>query len=223
MRTLAIIALKGGSGKTTVATHIALAAHLRGKKTLLVDVDPQASSHEVLSARQTPGPECITSSGPRLMAAQIAAVGARTDLMLVDTPAGAVEDVSEAIVLADAAVMVVRPTLLDIAALARTLAIVRRLKKPSTVVVNQAPVAREGVEAPLVKRALQALEYMRLPVAPVILRARAIYQTSLETGRSAEEMADRAAAAEVAALWDYIDQALLAPAEEEARSAALGV
>ena len=223
MRTLAVIALKGGSGKTTVATHLALAAHLRGLKTLVVDIDPQASSHEVLSARQGPGPECITSSGHKLLAAQLAAVGLKKDLLLVDTAAGAVEDVSEALVLADAAVMVVRPTLLDIAALARTLAIVRRLKKPSTVVVNQAPVAREGVEAPVVKRALRALEYMRLPIAPVILRARSVYQTAVETGRSAEEMPDQAAAAEISALWDYIDKALLAPADEEARTAAAEV
>ena len=223
MRTLAVIALKGGSGKTTVATHLALAAHLRGLKTLVVDIDPQGSSHEVLSARQGPGPECITSTGHKLMAAQLAAVGMKKDLLLVDTAAGAVEDVSEALVLADAAVMVVRPTLLDIAALARTLAIVRRLKKPSTVVVNQAPVAREGVEAPVVKRALRALEYMRLPIAPVIVRARSVYQTAVETGRSAEEMPDQAAAAEISALWDYIDQALLAPAAEEARTAAAEV
>ena len=215
MRTLAVIALKGGSGKTTVATHLALAAHLRGLDVLLVDIDPQASSHEVLSARQSPGPACVTSTGVQMMAAQLAAVGARKDLLIIDTPAGAVEDVSEAIVLADAAVMVVRPTLLDIAALARTLAIVRRLRKPSTVVVNQAPVAREGIEAPVVKRALRALEYMRLPVAPVIVRSRAVYQTAVETGRSAEEMPDQAAAREIAALWDYIDKALLQAALEE--------
>ena len=214
-----MIALKGGSGKTTVATHLALAAHLRGLQTLLVDIDPQGSSHEVLSARQGPGPECLTSTGSRLMAAQLAAVGLKKDLMLIDTPAGVVEDVSEAIVLADAAVMVVRPTLLDIAALARTLALVRRLKKPSTVVVNQAPVPREGVEAPTVKRALRALEYMRLPVAPVIVRARAIYQTAVETGRSAEELGDQAAVREIAGLWDYIDKALLEPALEEQANA----
>ena len=215
MRTLAVIALKGGSGKTTVATHLALAAHLRGLATLLVDIDPQGSSHEVLSARQGPGPDCIPSTGSQVMAAQLAAVGARKDLLIIDTAAGAVEDVSEAIVLADAAVMVVRPTLLDIAALARTLAIVRRLRKPSTVVVNQAPVAREGIEAPVVKRALRALEYMRLPVAPVIVRSRAVYQTAVETGRSAEEMPDRVAAREIADLWDYIDGALLRAALEE--------
>ena len=204
MRTLAVIALKGGSGKTTVATHLALAAHRRGIDTLVADIDPQHSAHDVLGAREDPGPDCVTSTGARLMSAQFAAVGLGKDLLVIDTPAGAVEDVSEAIVLADYTVMVVRPTLLDIAGLARTLSIVRRLGKPSTVVVNQAPVAREANEAPLVKRALRALDYMRAPLAPVILRSRSIYQTGLERGRSAEELTDRAAAKEIAALWDFI-------------------
>jgi chromosome partitioning protein len=210
LRTVAVIALKGGSGKTTLATHLALAAHLRGLDTLLVDIDPQHSARDVLGARDEPGPACVTSSGSTLLAAQFAAVGVRKDLLIIDTPAGAVENVSEAIVLADLAVMVVRPTLLDIAGLARTFSIVRRLGKPSTVVVNQAPVARESVEAPLVKRALRALDYMQAPVAPVILRSRSVYQTALERGRSAEEMSDRAAAREMAALWDFIETRIAA-------------
>ncbi len=37
LRTVAVIALKGGSGKTTVATHLALAAHLRGTPVLVAD------------------------------------------------------------------------------------------------------------------------------------------------------------------------------------------
>ena len=215
MRTVAVIALKGGSGKTTVATHLALAAHLRGVDALLVDIDPQHSARDVLSSREEDGPTCATSSGSTLLAAQFAAVGVHKELMIVDTAAGAVEHVSEAIVLADLAVMVVRPTLIDIAGLARTFSIVRRLGKPATVVVNQAPVPRENVEAPLVKRALRALEYMQAPVAPVILRSRSIYQTALERGRSAEEMTDRAAASEVAALWDFI-AARIATSREDA-------
>lgn len=214
MRTVAVIALKGGSGKTTVATHLALAAHLRGVDTLVVDVDPQHSASDVLGAREQPGPDCVTTSGPKLLSAQLAASGLRKSLMIVDTAAGAVEDLGEALALADLAVMVVRPTLLDLAGLARTLSIVRRLRKPATVVLNQAPIARGGIEPPLVQRALRALAYMEAPVAPVILRSRAIYQTALERGRSAEEMGDASAAREAAGLWDVV-ASLCWPADAE--------
>jgi len=85
---------------------------------------------------------------------------------------------------------------------------VRRLGKPSSVVMNQAPFARESVEPPLVKRALRGLDYMRAAVAPVILRSRSIYQTALETGRSVEESSDLAAAEEIAALWAFVEAEL---------------
>jgi chromosome partitioning protein len=215
---VAVIALKGGSGKTTVATHLALAAHLRGVDTLLADSDPQKSAQDVLSSREGPGPQVAIVSGATLLNTQFAAEGLGKQLLVIDTPAGQVEDVSEAIVLADLAIMVVRPTLLDLAGLVRTLSIVRRLGKPAAVVLNQAPVAREGVESPLVKRILKGLDYMQAPVAPVILRARTSYQTALERGRSAEETSDRAAAREIADLWDYVF-ARLAQSREQAREA----
>ena len=204
LKTLAVIALKGGSGKTTVATHLALAAHLRGLDTLLVDTDPQLSARDILGARETPGPAYRESLGRNLVAAQFAALAERKDLLIIDTAAGAVETVGEAVVIADFVLLVARPTLIDLSGLARSLMLVRRLGKPSAVVVNQAPVARENVEAPLVKRAMKGLDYMKAEVAPVVLRSRAVYQVALERGRSAEESSDRHAAREIAALWDYV-------------------
>lgn len=213
MRTIAVIALKGGSGKTTVATHLALAAHLRGEDVMVADIDRQRSAYNVLESRAADGPACVIAASATLMAAQFAAVGLKKQLMIIDTPAGAVEDVSEAVVLADLAVLVVRPTLLDLSGLAPSLSLVRRMAKPALVVMNQAPVAREGTESPLVRRALRALDYMCAPIAPSILRTRTMFQTALETGRSAEEMNDPAAAAEVAALWGFVEAALEEPAE----------
>lgn len=206
MRTIAVIARKGGAGKTTVATHLALAAHLRGLKTLVADIDPQRSASEVFKARQGPGPEWVETTGPKLFTLQMASVRGGLDAMVIDTAAGAEEDVASAIVLSDLSLLVLRPTFLDLAAAIQTVDVVRRLRKPALILVNQAPPPRGGVEPPTVKRALRALAVMRLPVVPVILRSRAIYQSVLETGRSAEEADDRAAAQEIAAFWAFVER-----------------
>src|SRR5260221_13447482 len=207
MRTIAVIARKGGSGKTTVATHLALAAHLRGMRTLVADTDPQASSMEVLKARRGGGPERVGAAGHELCGLQLSAVRAQIEAMVIDTAARAEEDLAHAIVLADLSLLGLRPTFLDMAAAIQTVEVVRRLRKPAMIVVNQAPAQRGGVEPPQVRKALQALRLMRLPVVPTIIRARAAYQSALESGRSVEELAgDPAASQEIAELWDFIER-----------------
>ncbi len=222
MRTIAVIARKGGSGKTTVAVHLAIAAHLRGKKTLLADSDPQRSSSAVLRGRAGSGPSCCETSGIELLHLQTGAVRAGVEAFLIDTPAGAEDELAHAIVLADLSLLVIRPTFLDFAAAIRTAEVMRRLKKPGLIVLNQAPVSRGGAEPPLVKKAQEALRIMRLPVAPTILRARAAYQSALETGCSVEELSGATPAArEVAALWSYVERLAFgaaAPAEERMRA-----
>lgn len=70
MEVLAIAVQKGGTGKTTTAVVIAQAAHYSGKKTLLIDLDPQGNATMASGARPgtgstfdlfqgTPAAECI--------------------------------------------------------------------------------------------------------------------------------------------------------------------
>jgi chromosome partitioning protein len=207
VKTIAVIARKGGSGKTTVAVHLALAAHRRQLKTWLVDTDPQGSSSEVLKARQADGPVCAPAVGAGLIDRQAAALAVGAELMLVDTPAASEGEIAHAIALAQLSVLVIRPTFLDIAASIQTAQILRRLRKPGLILLNQAPVPREGVEPPAVKKAIEALRLMRLPVIPVVLRSRAVYQTALATGQSAEELAAGGPAGEeVAQAWSFIER-----------------
>lgn len=205
MRTIAVIARKGGSGKSTVAVHLALAAHLRGRRVFVADTDAQRSASHVLRGREGDGPELAATSGAKLFALQVAAQRNGVELMIIDTPAVLEEEVSHAIVAADLCLLVVRPTFLDLAAAAQTTDIARRLRKPMLAVMNQAAPARAGIDPPAVKRARQVLDLLRLPLAPTILRARAAYQSALDTGRSVEELEGQAEAAqEVAGLWEFV-------------------
>ena len=52
MKTLAIIAQKGGSGKTTLAVHLAVCATRHKLKTALIDLDPQASAYHWNASRE---------------------------------------------------------------------------------------------------------------------------------------------------------------------------
>lgn len=172
----------------------------------MADTDAQRSATTVLKGRRDLGPAWAETSGPKLFALQLSAQRSGADLMVIDTPAVVEDEIAHAIVAADLSLLVIRPTFLDLAATLQTAEIIRRLRKPALIVLNQAPVARNGVEPPAVKKAVEALKLMRLPIVPVILRARAGYQTALETGRSAEELDNAAeAGAEAGELWNFIE------------------
>ena len=217
MRTIATIACKGGPGKTTLATHLAIGAWRRGRRVLLADSDPQGSSADALAGRPGEGPAVLRCALSGLPEIQFAAARARTEVLVLDTPAGAAEELGCALAVSDLCLIVVRPTFLDLAASARTVEIVRRLRKPAMMVMNQAPVAREGIEPPAVAKALRALELMRLPVAPAIIRARQAWQSALETGRSVEEMfPGTPAARECAELVAFVERFALGAQERRA-------
>jgi len=88
MLTIAVIALKGGVGKTSVTLGLAGAAWARGLRTLVVDLDPQGNASTVLD----PGAVTLTSSDvladprPDLLAAAIAPSGwgAPIDVLVAD-------------------------------------------------------------------------------------------------------------------------------------------
>jgi len=207
MRTVAVVGRKGGSGKTTIAAHLAVGFVLRGRRTILADADPQRSAIEVFRGRSEPGPELIATSGSKLFTLKTAAMSSGADALVIDTPAVLEDETAKAVVLSDLSLLVVRPTFLDLSAAVRTSSIIRQLRRPGLVILNQAPAPREAVEPPIVKRAIEALELLRLPIAPVVIRSRAAYQTVMESGRSAEELAaETIAAQEMRELCAFIDR-----------------
>lgn len=204
---MAVVNLKGGSGKSTLAVQLAL--HWAKRQTLaLADIDPQASSALVLDQRH-PAVEVVRSTGPKLPMLKSTLARRGLDGLVVDTPASMKADVAAAISAADLALLVVRPTYLDIAAAAATAQMVRQLRIPAIVVLNQAPPARSGAESGMVLKAREALALLRLPIADTVIRSRAVFSRALELGRAVADLEPASpAAAEIETLAVEVDQAL---------------
>ncbi len=220
MRRLAVVSRKGGTGKSTVSINLATAAFAAGRQVVLADLDGQRSSFTWSKTRTRPGPEVVPSSAGGIWQQSLAAERRGADLMILDTPGAFDDAVLESIKLCDLCLMVTRPNYLDIASLLTTAEAVRRLGRPALVVLNQAPSKRGACEAPVVRRAVDALRFTGLPIASVGLRARTAFQASLAHGLAVFEWEpDGAASQEIRRLWAEVEARLARPGQQSVRTA----
>lgn len=115
MKTVVVASSKGGVGKTTLATHLGAQWALSGRRTVLVDADPQGSSTRWCERRAELESAVLPVDGTRK--AWRKRIPDDTQRMVVDAPAGAMAASLEAFLeLADAVVVPVQPSALDIEA-----------------------------------------------------------------------------------------------------------
>ena len=209
MRTLAVLSRKGGTGKSTVAIHMAMCAWLAARRTLICDMDPQRSVLDWRRERRLPGPEVIEGKGGSLFSLRQQAQRAATELMVLDTRPSSDADTAEAIRFADLCLIVVRPCFFDIKAIARTVEQVANMNQKGLFVLNQAPARRGGEEPRVIREAIEALEPFGIPLARVGLRYRIAYQSAVRSGAAAQEShPDTAAAFEINSLWRQVAREL---------------
>ncbi len=216
MKTVAVLSRKGGAGKTTVALSVALAAQQAGLRVVVADVDPLHSAAEVLRGRPEAASLLIETSAAKLFVVQQACRQRGCDLLIVDTPTAPEADVVLAINVADLCIAVTRPTSLDVAAVQHTVGLLRRMGGRGLVVLNQCPPRRNGAEASLVQRTLEALHFCGTPLAASRLRSRAAYQHAFTHKRSVTEWDPASeAAADVLRLLAEVTDHLMAPDLDE--------
>ena len=139
MRTVSIISQKGGVGKTTLATALAVAAEADGKNCAVFDLDPQASASFWHDAREAQTPAVAAVPSSRLTHLLKAALESGCDLAIIDAPPFAKDIAFEAAHHADFILIPTRPAVLDIMAMTKTLDLVKHYGKPAAVVLTFCP------------------------------------------------------------------------------------
>lgn len=204
MKTIAILSQKGGTGKTTLALHLAVAAERAGHTAVVIDLDPQSSSAGWAESRTgEQGPEVAIAHAPRLKSILEAAATNGVTLAVLDTAPHSQGDAMTAAQLADTILIPCRPGILDLRAISATVQIAKMAAKPAVVVLNACPPQGRA----LADEAEQAVKGYGVDVAPVRLVQRAAFAHSLASGQTAQEYEpDGKAAKEISQLYEWACQ-----------------
>lgn len=209
MKTLALLSQKGGSGKSTLAVHLAVIAQAAGRRTVLVDLDPQRSAAGWWDTRAAATPELVEAAPGDLTAVLDAARADGVDLCVLDTRPSAGADALAAATLADFAMIPTRPSIFDLRAIGATVDIVLRTGTPGCVVLNGAPASRGFGESSVTADARRVLRDYGMPVASVAIGLRAPLAHALVDGRAVNEFDPAGKASlEMAALWQLTEEHL---------------
>ncbi len=202
MKTIAFLTQKGGSGKTTLAVHVAVAAQEEGEQVVIADSDPQGSAAAWKEAREPVTPPVYPVAPSELAGFLNVARQDSISLAIIDTAPHAAPRAAIAAEKADLVLLPCRPTALDLAAAAASVEIVSAAGKPAAFILNACP-----ARAPEVDETRGALASFGLPVAPVTIGERRAFSRAIATGRSVTEFEPGGKAAqEIKDLWNWIKE-----------------
>ena len=139
MQVITIAARKGGSGKTTLATHLSVLAAGEGRPVLLLDTDPQRSLAWWWRLREAETPHLVECEGRDLGKIIEAARREGVHACIIDTPPHAENSILAAMRVSDLIVIPTRPGPFDLAACASTIEMAAATAKPALTVINHAP------------------------------------------------------------------------------------
>jgi chromosome partitioning protein len=200
MKTLSLAARKGGVGKSTISTSLAVAAALAGEKVALVDLDDQGSVRSWAKRREAKNilAEAVKPADLRPLLVRLKSAG--VTLAIVDTPGITSPGVAVALQASDFVLIPMRPSLVDVETARATIDQLKTIRAPFGMVLSAALVNTPARTLD----AAQAIATLGV-VAPLVVHSRIDFVDAMAGGLGAAELnPDGKAAAEIAALWAWI-------------------
>lgn len=184
---IAVLNPKGGSGKTTVAIHLAEALHQQGR-TLLVDADIQGSARDWRAAGSSSVP--VVGLDRPTLDRDLQAIGADYQWIVIDGASKLEKMVAAGVKAADLILIPVQPSALDLWACAPLVEVIQARQqatagRPAAAFV----VVRAKKNTAIAREMRQALTEYGLPLLAQTLYDRTLYARAIAAGTTVGALA----------------------------------
>ena len=195
-KVITICQQKGGSGKTTLAVHLALAfAKLHNLKIAIIDTDPQGSLGKwfVVRSEKKVSNENLTFKTASLWGAQYESKALKKDhdIVIIDTPPKIESDARPSIEAADLVLIPMTPSHVDFWATEAIIDIAKKAEKKIFIQINRA-----NERSKLVKKTHEYINTINVKSTNTLIGHRQIYASSMGEGKTAIEKQKKSNAVE---------------------------
>ena len=183
MKVISVLNQKGGSGKTTIATHLARAIQLKGFSVLLVDSDPQGSSRDWAAVNEE-NPVPVVGIDRPTIERDLKRI-AEKDYVIIDGAPQAADLAISAIKASDIIIIPVQPSPYDIWATSDLVDLVKQRIEMTDGKLKAVFVVSRTIKGTKIGKEISvALSDYGLPVLKTAITQRVIYPTSASIGSS---------------------------------------
>jgi chromosome partitioning protein len=205
---ITVATMKGGSGKSTVASCLAVHWHLRGRHPTLVDADPQRSIMRLASRERALGGVAVVEDATDEAANTARRIAAAGSLVIVDTPGFRSRTALDCLAAADFVLVPVKPSPFDVDRMLDTLEILTNRPDGRRPLVRC--VLTQTTRDSVIARHIRAeLASAGLPVLNSEMVNRVAYPEAMLWGATPSLISWKGPAArEVAAMADEVDMVL---------------
>ena len=186
-KVITIAQQKGGTGKTTLAVHLALAfIKYHNLKIAIIDTDPQGSLGKwfMIRTEKNISNKNLTFKTASLWGAQYESKSLKKDhdIIIIDTPPKIESDARPAIEAADLVLIPVAPSHVDFWATEAILDIAKKAKRKILIQINRA-----NHRSKLISETLEYINQLKIKTTDTLIGNRQIFVSSMGEGKTAVE------------------------------------
>ena len=186
-KVITIAQQKGGTGKTTLAVHLALAfIKYHNLKIAIIDTDPQGSLGKwfMIRTEKNISNKNLTFKTASLWGAQYESKSLKKDhdIVIIDTPPKIESDARPAIEAADLVLIPVAPSHVDFWATEAIIDIAKKAKRKILIQINRA-----NHRSKLISQTLEYINSLKVKATDSLIGNRQIFVSSMGIGKTAVE------------------------------------